>query len=214
MSELQTAREKMEAKLARKKELLVRLHVIQARSEPLRGQLHAQGEKLRRLGGTYALERLQAEAEKLEFSIATSAYTPAQEKELLKRMHGVQERLGAAKEKAKGWEESQKWRAELSVLLGERDAIRKELDGLRVELEALYQVIIRAGSQEILARREQQARTERKKEWAERDVERRKQRREEHDEMAPYLKDSHDSHVSLEEIAVIKKKPAPESAGG
>lgn len=220
--ELLAARQKMEEKLERKRVLIAKLKELNASMD----ELHAKLEVLRpqmKSGAMAAAERLADRAEKLEFSISTSAYTPAQERELLKGLKEVQDKLAAAKAGSAAMGEADGLREKIRSIGAERAALRNELDAMRAELESLYQTILKLGASRHAerearerGRQEYRAKVEdrqtRGREWKGRNEERRKAEAEERADMAPFLKDSHDPHVSLEEIVEIKKKPkAPSS---
>ncbi|MDE1798599.1 MAG: hypothetical protein KGH63_04305, partial [Candidatus Micrarchaeota archaeon] len=230
MEDLQAAREAMEQKTQRKRELINTLKGMNAKLMELREELnkHAPAPVPARRTPT---QRLQEQAEHMEFVIATSAYTPAQERAMLKELKAVQAKIGTAAVEQKASDQVRELRGKLRAQLEERAVVQKELDALRSELEAIYQVILKAGAERAQAyakREEYKARQGQREDRGERRSSeggrgprrfgnddrrsfaesKRKAREEERAEMAPYMKEV-DPFVSLEEIAEIKKKPAP-----
>ncbi len=213
MEDLQSARAAMEQKTQRKRELINQLKGMNAKLMELREELnkHAPAAAPARRTPT---QRLQEKAEHMEFVIGTSAYTPAQERAMLKELKLVQAQIGQASVQDKASAEVSALRAKLREQLTARAALQTELDALRSELETLYQVILKAGAEraQIHAQREEHKARQgerRAQDEGRRKVfdERRKAREEEKAEMAPYMKEV-DPFVSMEEIAEIKKKPA------
>jgi len=152
---------------------------------------------------------LQKRIDKMEFHIATSAYTPAQEREMLKTITIVRKELKKAMADDKTWGKVREIRAKLREKRQKRKEIRKELDALSAELENLYKSIIAQGTKEVAHRKgmqkkriEHKERTQKRREYA-------KQKEANRKEIAPYLKEV-DGFVSLADIAEVKKKDKKE----
>lgn len=220
--ELQTARDLMDAKLERKRELLGVLKGLNTSLDALHLELDALRPQMQGAGKNSSGGRLREKAEKIEFQIATSAHTPAQEREMLKGLKVVQLELDRLKKDTKVFTQADTLREKIRAASQTRAEARHELDALRAELESLYQIIVKLGAERARAAGERRERVERGnqergerarrgEEWKARNSERKKQNDEERADMAPYLKDSHDPYVSLEEIVEIKKKPANSS---
>ena len=155
MEDLQAARAAMESKTARKRELINQLKGMNAKLMALREELnaHAPSVPARRT----PTQRLQEQAEHMEFVIATSAYTPAQERAMLKELKVVQAKIGTAAVADQASAQARELRSKLRAALDERSLVQKELDALRSELEAIYQVILKAGAEraQLHAKREE-----------------------------------------------------------
>ncbi len=196
MTDVQALREAMQSKLARKREIIDKLKDSNAAVEKAKQELLAIPETGR--PGRNSLERLAEQADRMEFAIATSAYTPAQEKALLRKMDVIRLELEQAKKEAKASGAGAEARAKLDAVRNERRALVAELQVLRKEIDAIYKQLKDLDAQRAAERTERQVR---------RSVgdEKRKAREEERKEMEPYMKEV-DPFVSLEEIAEIKRK--------
>lgn len=167
--------------------------------------------------------RLIEEAERLEFSIATEAYTPAKEKDLLKRLRQIKIELSHHKELEIVQKAMEHERTILSSLLSEIRSLEHQLSEARKECDAKYSEVLserksayesrqKAREQHHNAqerRKEQFEHQNREEEFHSRQKEYRQKkesfRREEQEDMAKYMKD-YDDTVSLEEIVQIEKK--------
>ncbi len=167
--------------------------------------------------------RLIEEAERIEFSIATEAYTPKKEKDLLKRLREIKIELSHHKELEAVQKAMEHERAVLSSLLSEIRSLEHQLSDARKECDAKYAEVLSERKSAYESRQKarehhhhaQQQRKEhaehqrREEEFHSRQNEHRQKRaahrREEEGEMAKYMKD-YDDTVSLEEIVQIEKK--------
>ncbi len=215
MSDLPSARVVMEEKQKLKHELIDQLRARNEQIAKIREAIQAI-EPPQRDNGKDSPARISKSIDALDFQISTSAFTPAQEKELLRRMQILKTQLAEAtkhdKTNVKLDEQYTLLRAELEA----RTSLRKQISAIGDELEALYQTIIREGAEHAKKRKEigekrdeahvrHQEFESRRKERADRT----RHREEERKELEPYMK-AHDPFVSLEEIAEIKKKPQKE----
>ena len=203
MSEEPDLKAQMEEKSRLKKGKISRLREINGLVSALQQEL-ASSLPAQERGGPNP-RRIHESIDKLEFQIATSAYTPAQEKELIREVETLKKELNAAIKGNEGWERARKIRAELRNIRDERKAIRKELDALSAELDMLYQKIITQGTREVHKRREGEERREQGRAMAQKRDRIRKEKESYKKEMAPYMKEV-DPFVSLEDIAEVKKK--------
>jgi len=149
--------------------------------------------------------RLQEQVDKMEFYIATTAYTPAQEREMYREVQEVRKRLKQALAEDTVWGKVRAIRGKIREARNQRKEIRKELDSLSAELDGLYKSIIAQGAKSNEQRKEQEHRRSEGRERPYRHDDLRKSREAERSEMAPYMKEM-DSFVSLEDIAIVKKK--------
>ncbi|PIT84082.1 hypothetical protein COU37_05495 [Candidatus Micrarchaeota archaeon CG10_big_fil_rev_8_21_14_0_10_45_29] len=203
MSEEPDLNAQMEEKSRLKKAKISRLREINGKMSQLQQELLSALPAQERSGPNP--RKIQESMDKLEFYIATSAYTPAQEKDLIRKVDALKKELKAATKDNEGWEKARKVRAELRDMRDERRAIRKELDALSAELDSLYQKIIAQGTQEVHKRREGEARREQGRTMAHKRERIRKEKELYRKEMEPYMKEV-DPFVSLEDIAEVKKK--------
>jgi uncharacterized coiled-coil DUF342 family protein len=196
MTDVQALREAMQSKLARKREIIDKLKDSNAAVEKAKQELLAVPETGR--PGRNSLERLAEQADRMEFAIATSAYTPAQEKAMLRKMDVIRLELDQAKKEAQASGAGAEARAKLDSVRNERRSLVAELQVLRKEIDTIYKQLKDLDVQRAAERTERQTR---------RTVgdERRKAREDERKEMEPYMKEV-DPFVSLEEIAEIKRK--------
>lgn len=149
--------------------------------------------------------RLQERVDKMEFYISTSAYTPAQEREMLRQVQEMRKELKKALADDKTWGKVREIRSKLRDARNQRKEIRKELDGLTAELDTLYKAIIAQGAKTAEKRRENEQKRTEFRERSYRREEYRKNQDAQRKEMAPYMKEV-DSFVSLEDIAIVNKK--------
>ena len=197
--------QKLEELEKEKRKLVARIKEIGAALREKRKELSILSGSVRGKGGLSG-GRMKAEVEKIEFQISTSAYTPAQEKQLIKRLAGAQKVLADAMKVDGVREKLDAAKAQADVLSAEYYAVDGSLKRVRGELERLYTAIIEKNKESY-----QQARKARQDERNRREEEARRatvahRRKEERSENEPYMKEV-DPFVSLEEIAEIKRKP-------
>jgi uncharacterized coiled-coil DUF342 family protein len=197
----------MEQKSAQKQKLIKELRASSSQLSQLQAELDAAMPK----GGGSKMNpgRIQERIDKLEFQIATAAYTPAQEKDLVRQVSLLKKEFDIAAKDSKEWAVVRELRQKLRNGRQERKEIRKNLDALSLELDALYSKIIEKGKQRVEDRAVRQKKREEYKEREQKREEYRKQRDAERQEIAPFMKEV-DTFVSLEDIAEVKKKPAKE----
>lgn len=199
--------QKMEQKSVEKQKLIKELRATSAQLMQLQKELEAQAPK--EAGGRMSPQRIQEKIDKLEFQIATAAYTPAQEKDLVRQVEILRKEFTVATKDSKEWAAANELRKQLREGRQKRKEIRKNLDALSLELDALYSKIIEKGKARAQDREIRKKKHEEYKEREHKREEYRKQRDAERQEIAPYMKEV-DTFVSLEDIAEVKKKPAKE----
>ncbi|MFA5105779.1 MAG: hypothetical protein WC506_02345 [Candidatus Micrarchaeia archaeon] len=148
--------------------------------------------------------QIARELEQMEFRIATAAYTPKIEKDMIKRVNELQKELAAAKEADRKRRKLMYAEGDLKAASEERAKIEKELNDIRAELKTLYNSRKEANN----ADRKDRAEAERHHSQDER---RRKRDREFREENAEHLK-PFERFVSLEEIVQMKKEKSDEQA--
>jgi len=156
--------------------------------------------------------RLMEEAEKTEFSIATEAYTPKKEKELIKRLRQIRHELSKHRELEAAHHAIGSARKELHSITCEIKSLERQLAEARKACEDKYSEILaerRAEYEARLKRKAERAKlSEEEKRRRIKELQRRVQqekKRQREAEMAKYMK-KHDDTVSLEEIADIERK--------
>lgn len=178
---------------------------------------------LRGKGSSHTLA-LMREEEKLEFSIATEAYTPKKEKELIKRLREIRAELSKNKEVDAARKKVESERSLLNSLLAEVKSLEAQLSSVRKECDSAYSEVLaerKAAYESMQAeRRGRQLEQEHQREERQRrDFEglrarvKGERKREMDAEMAKYMKD-YDDTVSMDEIVVIEKKERKEKKEG
>lgn len=155
--------------------------------------------------GASRVMELVREEEKIEFSIATEAYTPKKEKELLKRLREIHIELSRHKELDAARKKVDGQRAVLRSLVSDIKSLERQLDGARAACDAKYAEVLaerKAGYEQRQKSRE--LRKERQFQELRERVHSEK-KREYDSEMSKYMKD-YDDTVSMNEICVFEKK--------
>jgi uncharacterized coiled-coil DUF342 family protein len=201
-------KELMEAKSREKKEKIALLRSANKDLSDLQAQLEQEMPKDTATRSQNP-SRLQERIDKMEFYIATSAYTPAQEREMLRNVQAERAELKKALADDKTWAGVRAIRSKLREKRQQRKDIRKELDGLSAELDRLYKSIIEQGTKDVAQRKDAQKKRFEARERGARHEDDRRRRDAERQELAPYMKEM-DSFVSLEDIAEVKKKKKEE----
>jgi uncharacterized coiled-coil DUF342 family protein len=156
--------------------------------------------------------RLMEEAERIEFSIATEAYTPKKEKELLKRLRAIRAELSKHKELESARKAVEEERRNLRAIMGEIRSLERELAEARRKCDEKYAQVIAerksAYEERVRRRKERAKRLEQEKQRRLEELKRRvrQEKKKAYElEIAPYMK-KHDDTVSLDEIAEIELK--------
>jgi hypothetical protein len=170
---------------------------------------------IRGKGASQAIH-LMEEAEKIEFSIATEAYTPKKEKDLLKHLRQIKIELSKHKELEAAQKKVDAARKALHSLMSEIRSLEHELASCRAACEAKYGEILaerKSAYESRVKRREEHAHKreqDQHRRYEELQTRVRQERKKEYDdEIGKYMK-KHDDTVSLEEIVKIEKKDKKE----
>jgi uncharacterized coiled-coil DUF342 family protein len=134
----------------------------------------------------------------LEFRIATEAYTPKIEKEMIKELKKMEAELKKAEEAEKARRAQLHIEEDLKKAEEEHAGIEAQLQGIRGELNNLYDFIRTERAKQAEERREKRYDDMRERAREERSEDRKK-------EWSQYMKPV-DSHVSLEDVVIIEKK--------
>jgi uncharacterized coiled-coil DUF342 family protein len=159
---------------------------------------------IRGKGSGRAME-LVREEERIEFSIATEAYTPKKEKELLKRLREIRTELSQHKELDAARKKVDEKRAAMRTLVSEIRELERKLSEARAACDAKYAEVL-AERKEAFAQR-QRGREQKRHEQQEtrRRFKQTERKREYDDEMSKYMKE-YDDTVSMDEIVQIERK--------
>lgn len=133
--------------------------------------------------------------EKLEFYISTAAYTPAQEREIIRKIEELKKQLKSSLENQKEWDEIKKLKNEIKEMDKKKKALKTELTAIISELDELYKKIINFATK----------RKKEKQKWAKQKKER------EEEETSNYSKaidsdNQTDHYITLEDILKINQK--------
>jgi len=201
MTDVQALREAMQIKLQRKREIIDNLKASNSAIEAAKKELMALPSTGRT--GRNSPERLAEQIDRLEFTIATSASTAKQEKDLIRQIDALRLELTQIQKEQQLSGVGAEARKKLETARDERRALVGELQTLRKEIDGIYKELKDSDAQRA------QERTDRVERHSTTN-DRRKAREEERKEMEPYMKEV-DPFVSLEEIAEIKRKPGETS---
>lgn len=91
-------------------------------------------------------EIIKKKIEKLEFYIATAAYTPAKEKEMIRKIEELKKAYEESLQNSGIWNEISQLKAKLKEKLKQRKEVRKKLSQILEELNKIYKEIIQLGS--------------------------------------------------------------------
>jgi len=163
---------------------------------------------IRGKGASHTL-KLAEEAERIEFSIATEAYTPKKEKELIKRLRDIRQELGKHKEIDEARRKVESCRRELHTLLLEIKKLEQELAEARAQCDMAYAEVL-AERKAAYEQRQKQREERRKRAYEDLKQRVREEKRKQYEaEIKPYLKNYGDT-VSMDEIVEIERKPKKE----
>ena len=162
---------------------------------------------LRGKGSAHTMDLIR-ETERIEFSIATEAYTPKKEKELIKRLREIKTELSKHKELDEARKLIESERSNLSTLLTEIKVLEGELAEVRKACDAAYAEVL-AERKASYEQRQRTASEQHPREHHHEGPGRRRGREDRHEhvdsDMEKYMKD-YDDTVSMEEIVVFEKK--------
>ncbi|MEM4633657.1 MAG: hypothetical protein QW275_00715 [Candidatus Anstonellaceae archaeon] len=151
-------------------------------------------------GASKALE-LMKEEERIEFSIATEAYTPKQEKELLKRLRQIRAELSHHKELDAIRKQVEEKKAAVRQLVSEIKELEKKLAEARAACDAKYAEVL--AERKAAFEKRQREKERQKQEQLNKMREMHKIKRQK--EFQKYAK-NYDDTVSMEEIVEIERK--------
>ena len=160
--------------------------------------------------GSSRVMELVREEERLEFSIATEAYTPKNEKELLKRLREIHAELATHKELDAARKKVDEQRSVLRNAISEIKALERQLAEARQKCDEKYSEVL---AERKSAYEQRQKNRDNRKQKQSDDLHRRmhEDRRQEYDsEVQKYMKD-YDDTVSMEEIVQFEKKEKKKS---
>ena len=207
-----TAKEKeLDALIAERQAIIAKLKEKNPVVLESRKKISALIPAVRGKGSSKTLD-LMAQADRIEFSIATEADTPKKEKELLKKLREIKSSLSNYKELDTVRHQIDHERDALRAALSEIYSLEKDLAAVRKKCDDAYTAILAERKNAYEGRvkkreeRKEQAISELKERvYAEKRKERDAKRQEEDAEMQKYYK-NYDDTVSMEEIMVIEKK--------
>ncbi len=149
--------------------------------------------------------KLASEAEHIEFSIATEAYTPKKEKELIKRLRGIRQELAKHKEIDDARKAVDTQRHALHAVVSDVRDLERELAEARSRCDIVYAEVL-AERKSAYEQRQKNREERRHKQFVELQERVHEEKRKQHDdELKPYFKD-YDDTVSMDEVVVIEKK--------
>jgi len=148
---------------------------------------------------------LLAEADHIEFAIATEADTPKKEKELIKRLKAIKAEIAKNKELDAARKAVDAERHTLNTFMGEIKALENQLVETRKACDDAYSAVVSERKAAYQQRQQgRQEKRERKFDGPPRRAKHEKKRGYDSD-MEKYMKD-YDDTVSMEEIVVFEKK--------
>lgn len=141
MDELKNLKELMEQKTKQKVELLKKLKTLNLGIREKQLEISKKIPKSKE-GSVINPDVISKKIEKLEFYISTSAYTPTQEKMIIKKIDELKKQLKSSLENQKEWDEIKKIKEEIKQVSKKKKEIKAELTKIIAELDELYKKII------------------------------------------------------------------------
>ncbi|GEM_PF-4941525 len=211
MEEQQDPKNRLETLEVKKRELLDRMRKVNNAMRDKREEVIRLVPSLRGKAWLRG-EKTKSAVDTIEFEISTQAFTPAQERMLLKKLKKAQEDMDAALKLDGMRGKVDEARKVMGSLAAERDALDAGLKAVRADLETTYKAILEGNANAFKQRNEKREGQRQQREGHRQDSERERfqrqkfdRRKEEEKENAQYMK-QHDDFVPLEEIAEIKRK--------
>ena len=161
--------------------------------------------------GASRVMELVHEEERIEFSIATEAYTPKKEKELLKRLREIHIELSEHKELDAARKKVDEKRAVMRTLVSDIRDLEHKLAEARAGCDAKYSEVLSERKAAFEQRQKGRQRRENAQHDNQRRYERTEKKREYDEDMPKYMKD-YDDTVSMDEIVIIEKKDKKKEA--
>jgi uncharacterized coiled-coil DUF342 family protein len=201
---------------AEKGRLIDRIKKVREEARGIGAQIAKRVAVLKKTGHSPS-SHLRAGIESIEFEIATSAFTPKREKELIKEIAALQKQLSAAKKSDALQAEVDAYRSKFNALKNEYDSLDKQIGEAKAKIEALFAGAKKEMDESAAKKKGAALAAESKRranEYQRRENDYRRQkadfRKKERDEMAPYLK-KNDEFLTLEDkIIEIKRKDKAE----
>lgn len=200
-----TAKElELDALIAKRQEIIEKLKSKNPLVVEARKKIAALVPSIRGTGASHTM-KLAAEAEHIEFSIATEAYTPKKEKELIKHLRGIRQELGKHKEIDDARKAVDAQRHALHSVVVDVRGLEQELADVRGKCDAVYAEVL-AERKAAYEQRQKNREDRRQKQYVEIQHHVKQERKKQYeDEITPYLK-NYDDTVSMDEICQIEKK--------
>lgn len=159
---------------------------------------------IRGAGASHTM-KLASEAEHIEFSIATEAYTPKKEKELIKHLRGIRQELAKHKEIDDARKAVDSQRHALHAVVSDVRDLERELADARSRCDAVYAEVL-AERKNAYEQRQKNREEKRHKQFVELKERVHEEKRKQYDdELKPYFK-NYDDTVSMDEICEIERK--------
>ncbi|MEM4554322.1 MAG: hypothetical protein QXT25_00535 [Candidatus Anstonellaceae archaeon] len=192
--------QELDAIIEKRKQIIQQLKAKNQEAAACRKEI-AQIKSLISVKGGSKTPKLIAEVERLEFAIATEAYTPKKEKEMIKKIKALNEEIAKNKEVDELRNKFHEQRRILKEIVSEIKSLESELASVRKACDQKYA--------EVLAERKEAQ--ERRKQAQQRRLEQLKQRVKEENEklrkkqLSKYM-GTYEDTVTLDQIAIIEKK--------
>ncbi|MEM4348429.1 MAG: hypothetical protein QXN37_02565 [Candidatus Anstonellaceae archaeon] len=192
--------QELDTLVQKRKQIIQQLKAKNQQATTCRKEI-AQIKSLISVKGGSKTPRLIAEVERLEFAIATEAYTPKKEKEMIKKIKELNEQIAKNKEVDELRNKFHEQRRMLKEIVAEIKALEHELASVRKACDQKYAEVL-AERKEAQERRkqEQQKRLEQLKQRVKEENERLRKK-----QLSKYMGNYEDT-VTLDQIAIIEKK--------
>ncbi|MEM3362341.1 MAG: hypothetical protein QXV83_00725 [Candidatus Anstonellaceae archaeon] len=138
MEDIKALKELMETKTKEKIEVLKELRKTNLQIKKLIEELKNKTPKDKKTNPDLISKKI----EKLEFYISTSAFTPAQEREALRKIAELKKELNSSLQNKAEWEEVKRLKKLIKEERGKKLEIKKKLTDLIKELDEIYKKII------------------------------------------------------------------------
>ncbi|MBM3229132.1 hypothetical protein FJZ26_01765 [Candidatus Parvarchaeota archaeon] len=153
--------------------------------------------------------RLRAQLEKIEFGIATAAYTPKMEKEMIKASREVEGKLRVAESEERVARKKKYVQDDLRFALEQQAQVEKQLAEIRPKLGTLYDRLFeikrKGDGQAAAGKKSRHGRLNAEPGSQQGGMHRQKRQFRPDNEMQQYMQ-PHDRFVTIDEICIVKKK--------
>lgn len=204
-----TAKEQeLETWMAKRQEIIEQLKSKNPLVAEARKKIAAMLPSIRGTGASHTM-KLAADAERIEFLIATEADTPKKERDLLKRLREIKAELSKHKEFDSARKAIDAERSILRSAMHDISSLERSLGEARSKCDAIYGEVL--AERKSAYEKRQKGREERQhRRFDELQQRVRSDRKKQYDsELEPYMK-KHDDTVSMEEIVQIERKEKKE----